>query len=189
MMNKKLTKKRVGALAALMLLLSLSVSSTLAYFTDEGHSRNVITTGVIDVDVVEDFPDEGVTVMPGTSVKKTAWAELKQGSSTAYIRMTVKLSAHGVPATEELREVISFSVDSSKWTEKDGWWYYYAPVNAGEDAPGKTAPLFESLTFSGKNMGNQYQSTTIIVDVVAQAVQVKNNPGKTALTAQGWPAE
>ena len=68
------------------------------------------------------------------------------------------------------------------WTEKDGWWYYSGAV----DTDGVTEPLMTGISFDGPNMTNEYQSCTLTVDVVAQAVQAANN-NTSALEAMGWP--
>ena len=54
------------------------------------------------------------------------------------------------------------------------------------DTQSASEPLFTKVTFS-EDMGNIYQGATVTIDIVAEAVQVKNNPGQTAVTAQGWP--
>ena len=73
--------------------------------------------------------------------------------------------------------------DTEKWTEgEDGYWYYNKALESGET----TAPLFDTVEFALK-MGNEYQESTCVIDVTAQAVQTANN-GSSALEAAGWPA-
>ena len=55
-------------------------------------------------------------------------------------------------------------------------------------APGAEVVLFDGVKLA-EEAGNPYQNSTVTITVQAQAVQVKNNPGETALTAQGWPQE
>ena len=71
------------------------------------------------------------------------------------------------------------------WTEQDGWLYY---TQEGSDAvaPGAEVVLFDGVKLA-EEAGNPYQNSTVTITVQAQAVQVKNNPGTDALTAQGWP--
>ena len=190
-------KKRIFALAIVMTCLSILASTTLAYFTDIGTARNVITSGGIGIQVVEQqlvggtlqpWPETPVPVMPGTAVSKIASA--KNLEQPAWIRMNYTVTVYDaagkamdVPA-DELAEVIVIEPDGTEWIRKDGWWYYKAAVNTGET----TAPLFEEVVFSGPHMDNKYQNCTVTVDVTAQAVQKANN-GATVWEAKGWPEE
>lgn len=188
-------KKRIFALAVVLTCLSILASTTLAYFTDIGTARNVITSGGIGIQVIEQqlvggtlqpWPETPVPVMPGTTVSKIASA--KNLEQPAWIRMNYTVTVYDatgktmdVPAGE-LAEVIVIDANDDAWTQKDGWWYYKAAVNTGET----TAPLFEEVVFSGPHMDNKYQNCTVTVDVTAQAVQKVHN-GDTVMDAQGWP--
>ena len=190
-------KKRIFALAVVLTCLSILASTTLAYFTDIGTARNVITSGGIGIELIEQqlvggtlqpWPEMPVPVMPGTAVSKIASA--KNLEQPAWIRMNYTVTVYDaagktmdVPAGE-LAEVIVIDANDDAWTQKDGWWYYKAAVNTGET----TAPLFEEVVFSGPYMDNKYQNCTVTVDVTAQAVQKANN-GATVWEAKGWPEE
>ena len=188
-------KKRIFALAIVMTCLSILASTTLAYFTDIGTARNVITSGGIGIQVIEQqlvdgtlqpWPETPVPVMPGTAVSKIA--KVKNLEEPAWIRLNYTVTVYDasgkvmdVPA-DELAKVILIEPDSAAWTQKDGWWYYKTAVNTGETA----APLFEEVVFSGPYMDNKYQLSTVVIDVNAQAVQKVHN-GDTVMDAQGWP--
>lgn len=190
-------KKRIFALAVVLTCLSILASTTLAYFTDIGTARNVITSGGIGIQVIEQqlvggimqpWPETPVPVMPGTAVSKIASA--KNLEQPAWIRMNYTVTVYDaagktmdVPAGE-LAEVIVIDANDDAWTQKDGWWYYKTAVNTGET----TAPLFEEVIFSGPHMDNKYQNCMVTVDVTAQAVQKANN-GATVWEAKGWPEE
>ena len=190
-------KKRIFALAVVLTCLSILASTTLAYFTDIGTARNVITSGGIGIQVIEQqlvggtlqpWPETPVPVMPGTAVSKIASA--KNLEQPAWIRMNYTVTVYDaagktmdVPA-DELAEVIVIDANDTAWTQKDGWWYYKTAVNTGET----TAPLFEEVVFSGPYMDNKYQLSTVVIDVNAQAVQKANN-GATVWEAKGWPEE
>ena len=63
--------------------------------------------------------------------------------------------------------------NKADWTEKDG--YYYYTKDGGVVKPGEvTTPLFGYVTFD-KTMGNEYQNAQVIINVIAEATQVKNN--------------
>ena len=72
-------KKKILALAMVAMFTSIIASGTLAYFTAEEKVHNVITSGGVDIELVEktkgndgvevDFPSDGIHgVIPGTSV-------------------------------------------------------------------------------------------------------------------------
>ena len=188
-------KKRIFALAIVMTCLSILASTTLAYFTDIGTARNVITSGGIGIEVIEQqlvdgtlqpWPKDPIPVMPGTAVSKIA--KVKNLEEPAWIRMNYTVTVYDASgkvmdvSAEELAKVILIEPDSTAWTQKDGWWYYKTAVNTSET----TAPLFEEVVFSGPHMDNKYQNCTVTVDVTAQAVQKVHN-GDTVRDAQGWP--
>ena len=76
-------KKKILLAAALAICFAVAASGTLAYFTSEDTAHNIITSGGVNIEVVEktkgedgvlvDFPKDGVKgVMPGTDVSKSS---------------------------------------------------------------------------------------------------------------------
>ena len=188
-------RKKILYIAAMVICLAIITSGTLAYFTAEDTARNVITSGGVEVSVVEQqlvdgalmpYPDRPVPVMPGETVSKIV--SVQSAQQPAWVRMAytvVFYDAEGkemAVSAEELSKVIAIEPDTTAWTQAGGWWYCHAAVGAGET----TAPLFETVSFSGPEMGNKYQNCTVEVLVVAQAVQQANN-GDSAAEAVGWP--
>lgn len=189
-------KKKLISIAAIVICLSILTGGTLAYRTVADTARNVITSNGIDVELVEqqlvdnklvDYPvDEEIPVMPTTEVSKIVSA--KNLDATAWIRMRYTMTVLGADKKpmnipqNELEKVILIDPDDQNWTEKDGWFYYNTAVATGET----TEPLFTQVSFSGPNMDNKYQQTTVKINVVVQAVQKANN-GETVLEADGWP--
>ena len=191
-------KKRILSLGVVVICLAILASGTIAYFSAEDTAHNVITTNGIGINIFEktesdggvltDFPEGGISgVMPGTSVSKIVSVE-NDGGAEAWIRVQVERSMENASG-ESLPlllngniPVMTFTVDSSKWTEKDGWYYYKEPVAAGA----VTDILFEEVHFAPE-MGNDYQNSIANVIILAQAVQTANN-GESALEAAGWPA-
>ena len=187
-------KKKILYIAVVVICLSLITSGTLAYFTAEDTARNVITSGGIDIEVVEQqlvdgtlqpYPDQPIPVMPATTVSKVV--SVKSTEQAAWIRVNYTVTVYDadekileVPA-EELNKVIVIAPNTANWMLKDGWWYYDTAVKAGE----MTTPLFEQVAFSGPDMDNKYQNCTVVIDVTAQAVQQANN-GDTVMEAAGW---
>ena len=188
-------KKKIIYIAAIIICLSIITGGTYAYFTGEATARNVITSGSVEVSVVEQqltdgalqpYPEQPIPVMPGTEVSKIVSA--RSEAQKAWVRMAFAVSIYDAAgekvdiSEEELESMILIAPEEAAWTERDGWWYCAEPVGHGELTP----PLFESVAFSGPEMGNEFQNCTVIIDVTAQAVQQANN-GQTVLDAVGWP--
>ena len=189
-------KKRILYIAAIIICLSLITGGTYAYYTTSDTARNVITSGGVEVAVVEQqlvngtlqpYPSQPIPVMPATTVSKIV--SVQSTEQAAWVRMNYTLTVYDadgkkmdIPA-DELAKVIVITPDATNWTLKDGWWYYNTAVKGGET----TKPLFEKVEFSGPHMDNKYQLCTVVIDVTAQAVQQANN-GATVWEALGWPA-
>ncbi len=190
-------KLKALGLALLLVLLGSVSAGTLAYFTADEAAHNVITSGGVDIDLVEKtinedgelvpFPEEGVDgVMPGADVSKIVTVT-NTGASEAWVR--VKLTRKVTPEegrtlTDEGALITYEIANPEKWTLKDDGYYYYSDrVAAGET----TVPIIEWVKFAPA-MGNEYQNCTAEVDVSAQAVQTANN-GTSAAEAAGWPEE
>lgn len=195
-------KKKIFSLAMVICCLAvLTISGTLAYFTAEDTATNVITTGTIDIDLKEtigvdpetgeDIPFTDVTgVMPSQAIDKIVTVKNINDAMPAFVRVlvtpTITLAQEYADKQDEIDlSLISIDYNTRDWTynEEDGYWYYNEILETGAETPA----LFTKVTFA-KEMGNMYQGATVTIDVRAEAVQVKNNPGTTALTAQGWPA-
>lgn len=195
-----MTKSRIALIALAIGCVAMLGAGTAAYFTVQDTAKNVITTGYLDMTLVEkttsgaesgtgledlpDFPvnEDGtpgvLNVMPGETVSKIPYLD-NTGTADFYGR--VKLVSTILVDGEELPpDVITLDI-SPEWTEKDGWYYYTKAVKPGEISE----PLFTGVTFIAE-MGNEYQNATVSIEVLAEAVQSKNN-GTSWDTAAGWP--
>lgn len=182
----------VGALAAACL--SILAYGTAAYFTAQDTTQNVITAGNIAVALKETaLPADGgdpvpfedvIGVMPGTEVSKIIQVE-NTGDHPAYIRIRVDktiILAEGQKGAVD-PDLVSLHTDTDHWTEKDGYYYYNAVLEAGET----TEPLFTKVSFA-KEMDDRYQDSRAAITVLVSATQAENN-GDTPIQAAGWPAE
>ena len=198
-------KKKVLFVAFVVICLAIITTSSLAFFTAEETAHNVITTGNVDIAVVEttlngdgdeiEFPKEGFDgVMPGTSVSKIVRLE-NIGQNGAWVRIKVDLAAKAADGTELPLEqggadIMTLDYNTDEWTYSDGYYYYNKILPPGET----TTALFENVTFA-KQIGNEYQSGELTVVINAHAVQSDNNPipeagVEPAVTdAKGWPDE
>ena len=188
-------KKKILYIAAVLVCLSIITSGTYAYFTTSDIARNVITSGAVEINVVEQqlvngtlqpYPNQPIQVMPTTTVSKIV--SVQSTEQAAWVRMNYTLTIYDAEGKEmeipadELAKVIVIEADVANWTLKDGWWYYNTAIKSGE----MTKPLFEEVHFSGPHMDNKYQLCTVVIDVNAQAVQQANN-GESVWEAFGWP--
>ena len=199
-----MNKKKVLAVLCIVLCLSVLGDVTAAYFTAKDTAHNVITTGNVDIDLVEKQDQNGTLVeypkgpiqgvTPGTVVSKIVTVD-NVGTGDAWIRIRVNREITLSPdAPEELPAgqtpdlgLLTIDHNEKDWMRSGDWYYYRQPV-----APGKsTTARFEEVGFAPE-MGNAYQGCTANVTVEAQAVQVKNNPlpaGGDFSKIPGWPAE
>ena len=187
-------KKKFIAGAVVAICLSLVTYGTLAYFTHEDTATNVITSGNIKIELQEtaitedgqvvefEQSQDRFNVMPAQSVSKIVKVQ-NTGDNDAYIRIAIDKTinlAEGVEGTPDT-DLISMDFDYDNWTLKDGYYYYNKPLAPGET----TEALFNNVKFDPA-MDNMYQNSTAIINVDAQATQVRNN-GTDVFTAAGWP--
>ena len=193
-------KKKLLSLALLTILLSLMALGSAAYFTYEGRATNVITTGAVIMELNEvqlingeelPYPKGPITgVMPGRAVSKIPYVEAMQGTQPFYTRvkinMTATLADGPLVSDADAARYFLLNYDSENRTQgADGWWYYLGQLEAGQ-----RAALFTQVSFAPE-LPNSYQNCRVVIDVIARATQVKNNPipegGYTAIV--GWPEE
>ena len=190
-------RRLVTAVTAIAAVIALTAGGTLAYFSASETAHNVITSGGVNIELLE-WADEAGTkefadvegVMPGEKVTKVVEVE-NSGANSAWVRIKVVKSFESEGGASELDDsVIEIDFDRENWTEGEGgWWYCNAELEPGET----TAPLFKHVEFSGSDMGDAYQGGTAFVTVQAQAVQAANNPITDAelgvASVKGWPAD
>lgn len=183
-------KKKILLVTAVVICLAIAAAGTLAYFTSEDTAHNVITSGGVNIEVVEktqgedgalvDFPEEGIKgVMPGSDVSKIVTVK-NTGGNEVWIRVLVEADIQSQEDKPLDGSVMTYQVGDG-WTEQDGFCYYEESL-----APGETTDvLFETVHFAPE-MGNEYQNCTANLVISAQAVQTAHN-GNTVMEAAGWP--
>ncbi|MEA5152855.1 MAG: SipW-dependent-type signal peptide-containing protein [Oscillospiraceae bacterium] len=190
-----MSKKRIFVIALLVCCLALAATGSLAYFTASETAHNVITSGNIAIELQELMmkqDEEGalvpfespVNVMPGAELSKIVQVK-NTGNSDAWVRVSVDKAielASDIAGFEPDTALVALDLNTAEWTEKDGFYYYNAALRPGET----TVPLFTTVTFAGSGMGNEYQNSTAVISVKADAVQTANN-GAAATDAAGWP--
>lgn len=158
--------------------------NTIAYYTSKETVNNIITTGSIDLDIVEvgfdgkEFPINGVDrVIPGSVVIKNVSIK-NSGDNPMWLRVKAIKSFNNL---ELNTEVASLDFNLVDWTYNNGWYYYNDIIQVNQTSN----ELFNSVTFADEAMGNEYQNTTFTISIVAEAVQSENN-GTDVLLAFGW---
>lgn len=197
LMKKKMKKKIFSLALVICCLATMAISGTLALFADDNIATNVITTGEVNIDLVEMAIDPDTQqevafadiegIMPGQSASKIVRVNNVEFAQPAWVRITVDKSITLAPGKEGEPDLSLVSIDYNHddWTartENGVVWYYY---NKPLEVSASTEPLFENVTFSPK-LDNMYQGAQAVIEITAQAVQVKNN-GTSAFTALGWP--
>ena len=194
-------KRKIAALAVIVIALSLAAYGTVAYFTATGTAHNVLTMGNIGIklndktEVVEngetklvefttEYPN-GMPVMPATKASKIVSVE-NTGSAPAWVRVKIEKTVEPADAavTGLDTKYVELNYDIESWVDgENGFWYYKEPLKPGETTPN----LFDTVTFS-KDMGNDYMNCKFNIIVSAQAVQSDNNGvGQSVLDVAGWP--
>lgn len=190
-------RKKITAVALLVILISLLALGSAAYFTVDGRATNVVTTSGIAMSIDEAGPwvgNDGVytlnqTVMPGQTVEK-AVTIVNDGTQEAfYTRVKVEISildGQGKTMPDDYDIYVDMDFNAEHWTLKDGWWYY----NGAVDAEGITEPVFTHIMLA-PGTPNEMKNAQVSIIVTAQAVQARNNPipagGSVAENAAGWP--
>lgn len=184
-------KKKIFAMALIVMCLSIVAYGTLAYFSYEETATNVIVAGNVKIALHEWqktasgalVPFESpIDVLPGIVVSKIVEVE-NTGKGAAWIRISV-LKAIELAAGKEGQvdtDLVGLKLNNEYWTERDGYYYYNVALQPGQT----TQPLFTEVEFSAL-MSNLYQQSKAILTIQAQGVQVANN-GETVLEAAGWP--
>jgi len=174
-----MSKKKMIAMTALVIVIAILGTGTLAYFTTRTVVHNVITSGGVKIELVETMLNDKKEevpfvnqegVMPGQEVSKIVRVTNKDAK--AWVRIHVTETINDRPDREN---VITMNCNLGKaptqWTKKGEWYYYNKPLEPGET----TDPLFKGVTFAGKEMDNDYQNANIKISVKAEAIQYANN--------------
>ena len=159
---KKNRRLRPWAALALVLVLALSVSGTIAYLiTNTDPLENTFTPGKVSCRIDEPgWTNEKSTVKKDVTVTNT-------GNVSAFIRATIVLNwidADGEYAPFPVADGQYTLTIGSGWSEKDGYYYWPSAVAANRT----TGPLIVSCAQSANIDGY-----TLCVEVLADAIQAE----------------
>ena len=186
-------KKKLFVLAVLAIILAGMATGTLAYYTAKTVAHNVITSGEIDIALVETqkegnnevpYPEDPVGgIMPGQEHSKIVRIE-NVGSNPAWVRMkvVVEINDRKVDLSDE-DSVLALDFNNTEWEKKGNYYYYKKALTSQGSAGSETVPLFTTVRFAGEEMDNDYQNAKIEISVQAEGIQYQNNTNY----ATAWP--
>ena len=184
-------KLRLVVLSLVAIMVTFFTQGTLAYYSTVGKATNVITSGDIKLaihektETGEDFPTDGVYIIPGDIVGKKVTIE-NVCEHPFYLRVKI---VYGIDSQElSAEDCFKLNLNEENWKLHDGWYYYNGIVT-----PGQTTPyVFSKVEMVGNKIDNSYIGKTLSLTVKAQAVQSENNPlneGEPIHSITGWPTE
>ena len=181
-------KSRLLVIALVAILLTVLTQPTLAYYTTYGKATNVVTSGDIQLKIHEktadgnDFPAEGVYVIPGDIVSKRVSIE-NVCSHPFYLRVKVVSSSTNQALSAD--DCLKLDINTVDWTYRDGYYYYNKILQPGEVTPA----LFTQVEIVGSKVDQTHVGSMLSLTVNAYAVQSQNNPAAHPWDASGWPAD
>lgn len=183
-------KIRLTVISLIAIVLSLFMQETLAYYSTIGKASNVVTSGNLKMMIHEktdqgnDFPAEGVYIMPGDVVSKRVSIE-NICEHPFYLRVRVVFGVNSESLSSE--DCFKLNINDKDWRRVGDWYYYRQVVEPGDT----TAEVFSHVEIVGAKVDKSYIGKTLTLTVDAQAVQSENNPvsGGDISKVSGWPKE
>ena len=206
-------RKRTALVASLSLVAVIGIGATLAYFTDNASTKNVVTMGHVDITLTENkvhkdqAPDKWVQeegtdaitdkglefndVLPGETVPKNPTITLVDDSVDAYVRIKMEITAPaGSTITPEDLSVLETKLRAQILKENPNWYYnskdgYY--YYNGKMSSGDAIALFESVTIPGEEWGNNTADQSFSIVLQAEAIQADYfTPEMTGSNITSW---
>lgn len=192
-------KKRIAIIAtAVIIVATLVVGGTLAFFTDKGTVTNVITMGDVHITLTEPAFAEATSstykvanVMPNQQITKDPTIT-NTGSHDAYIRC--KIAVTGLPKDDAEKEysptgqlLSELNIDKAKWVQAaDGYYYYQTKLPKKPAVGDSNEKLFDTVTIP-EQWDNTLANAEFKISITAEAIQADNfTPHKTGTVIDGW---
>ena len=184
----KKSKYKLAVIAFVVILISLSSKATLAYYVLQGTSKNIITTGDIDISIVETLNGVAFTgninVAPGSTLNRALYVQ-NVGGHPCWLRIKIETTKN-----VDDRDVISMNIDSQNWIYQDGYYYYKNILASGATS----AALYDQLSILeyGDETEERYSGTYVSMAITAEAIQSENNEAVSSLQTKDdvpkvWP--
>ena len=168
---KNMKKKTILMLATMVLLLTVTVGSTIAYLvTSSGPVENKFAPSRVASEVVETFT-------PGTATKQDVKIK-NAGDTSAYIRAAIVITwkdkdGYTMPEVPVAGTDYTIEINETAWTLSKGFYYYKEAV-----APGAST---KNLIEKCESIGNYTDGRALCVEVIGSAIQ---SEGMDATSAQ-----
>ena len=181
-------KAKLLLIALAAILVTVLTQPTLAYYTTIGRATNVVTSGSLQMQIIEksgdgsDFPEEGVYIIPGDIVSKQVSV---RNICDAPFYLRVKLIHGSTNEALNPEECLRMDINTAEWTLVDGYYYFNRILQPGES----TSNLFTQVEIVGSQVDQTHVGSMLSITVDAQAVQSQNNPAENPWEALGWPAD
>lgn len=174
-MEKSVVKKRVNPatiaiiILSILLLVSITVGVTLAYFQANRDVTGTITLGnPVNINITQGgasvtsltFSD---TAMPGTTYDQVIGVSIPADTSNSLLRAKLTLTD-----TEGATTIISATTDAS-WTKGDDDYYYYNGVASAN----QSIDFVTAITVP-TSLTNDVAKKVLTVNVVVEAIQEAN---------------
>ena len=174
---KKLHRKGVVLLIALILLLTCAVGGTAAYLSvGAGPVTNTFTPATLDTVIAEEFTE----TMDGYN--KSSIQVKNKGTIDAYVRVGVYgyWAVKDGGGTEKIIAPWDFTgTPANGWMRStDGWYYYTSKL-----APGKLTGNLLSAAIKETDKPANYPGAYLVVHVIHQSIQTEP---ALALTDANW---
>lgn len=159
---KNMKKKTILMLATMVLLLTVTVGSTIAYLvTSSGPVENKFTPAYVTSEVVEPDWHDGQTEKNNVTIKNT-------GKTSAYIRAAIVITwkdkdGYTMPETPVANKDYEININTTDWMLKDGFYYYKEAV-----APDAST---NNLIINCVSTGTYNDSRKLCVEVIGSAIQ------------------
>ena len=204
-------KRQVMVITLAVVCIALAVTGgTLAYFSTQARVTNAVTTGKIDIDLVEKFdPNEAKNLAPtnpDNPKKITKEVHIQNQGNDAFVRVSIEkswgaLDEKGIWTKEESLVTDNIGLyfkPGTAWQEIDGD-YYIRMDGAHGGVPSRTDLLLESFAFLAGENDKLYEEKEAHIDVYAEAIQTTNQAmeaqwgitydPKTGVFSKGVPSE
>ena len=159
---KNMKKKTILMLATMVLLLTVTVGSTIAYLvTSSGPVENTFKPAHVTSEVMEPGWSNGNTEKNSVTIKNT-------GNTSAYIRAAIVITwkdedGYTKPEIPVAGKDYTIIINTTDWKLSDGFYYYQAAV-----APGATTT---NLIVKCESKGNYTDGRALCVEVIGSAIQ------------------
>lgn len=152
-------KQKIGLMALLVLILSASIPSTIAYFTTYASALGRVEISLqAETEIIEQLP---------TPYSKHIQVQLDQGSQPVYVRVRA-FSGSAYP--------IEARPSSANWKQNGQYWEYMIPL-----FPEEGRNITDEIVFEIQPKENEVQNFNIVV--VSESIPVKFDENGNPLPA------